>query len=246
VPVPVLQHTPELFALQYDAYYDAVCQLQSAGDSNIVNIVQLCCTLLSFAKGYDGKIPKNLWDTFRNIWLAGRYELLTTVSDAEELTRFIGDKLYDIPDEQVLHGHSTKVIDGVSVVCRCTIKCKYKPAMDLKRIWAWLRIYGLQLNLYQVWDFIPFSFIVDWFAPVGDFLESMDWDATMHTGLWQMSQPMYSLKYVKEDVDFKEKFYTRWFGTTPISLIGANLYIRDETSDRTKKLRILDSATLFL
>jgi hypothetical protein len=42
---------------------------------------------------------------------------------------------------------------------------------DLLKMGAWLDSLGINMNPEIIWDLIPFSFVVDWFIKVGDWLE---------------------------------------------------------------------------
>jgi len=64
----------------------------------------------------------------------------------------------------------------------CTMKYRYTvPALDrhsneVVKYLAWMDSLGLKLTPGVIWEAIPFSFVVDWFINVGDYLNQLDSD----------------------------------------------------------------------
>lgn len=127
-------------------------------------------------------------------------------------------------------------------------------SMNAMRTRALLDTLGLNLKPSQIWEAIPFSFVVDWFIKVGGFLQSieeMDW----LNPVLRVESMLYSLKEVGTDTCFIQpwysngnsiqvvashtfSYYTRWFGPVYNSkveldgdlhpgrvLLGASLFI---------------------
>lgn len=46
----------------------------------------------------------------------------------------------------------------------------------VKRMRAYLQILGFNNPLRTIWELTPFSFVIDWFIPIGDFLEQFSFD----------------------------------------------------------------------
>lgn len=72
----------------------------------------------------------------------------------------------------------------------------YLPSYSIYglRTRAFLDAYGLNLNLSTIWELIPFSFVVDWFVGIGNFLQSNE-DYWLEPTL-QIRQFCHSLKFV--------------------------------------------------
>lgn len=47
--------------------------------------------------------------------------------------------------------------------------------------WRTLRRWGLYPTTEMAWDFVPLSFVVDWFIPIGDVLRAIDNDTLLST-----------------------------------------------------------------
>jgi hypothetical protein len=74
-------------------------------------------------------------------------------------------EIYDYTRLQVPH-----------LVRTATMRYVYQmPDIDqsLLELYAWLDYFGLNLNPQVVWDAIPYTFVVDWFFNVGDFLSQL-------------------------------------------------------------------------
>lgn len=66
-----------------------------------------------------------------------------------------------------------------SCLYTATLKYKYKLPQysDLEtKVRAFMDAFGAKVNLSTLWELVPFSFVVDWFAGVGDWLSSNEDD----------------------------------------------------------------------
>jgi len=75
------------------------------------------------------------------------------------------------------------------VVANLTVSYEMKLAIPLvPTLGAYLKSVGIRPSLKTVWDAIPFSFLVDWFLKVGDWLASFDErvpvDIVIHDACW--------------------------------------------------------------
>lgn len=100
-------------------------------------------------------------------WLFYRYQISTTQMDLDEYkeltTRLVALSSLDaIP----CYGFVSDGEYDVRVSCKIAV-ADIMPKTTRK----WLEAYGLKLSAYNAWDMIPYSFIVDWFLHIGDFLE---------------------------------------------------------------------------
>lgn len=72
-------------------------------------------------------------------------------------------------------------------------KCLY-DALDkgldnaIRQLYNW----DLALSLDNVWDLIPYSFVVDWFVPLGDYLSQID--ASVYYSTLPIIDVIYSIK----------------------------------------------------
>lgn len=101
------------------------------------------------------------------------------------------------------------------------------------------------VNPYTVaWELVPMSFVVDWFANVGDFLGQ--W--TMFAGLTSVSQRTTYLHKQKKTYDYR--FDSPKYERTPLvgggeffQMVGRNMYTRNGNADRFHMERFNTVAT---
>lgn len=100
-------------------------------------------------------------------WLFYRYQITTTQLDLDEYKE-LTSRLLALSSLDAIPCHGF-VSDGEYDV---HISCKVAVA-DIMPVTTreWLEAYGLKLSAYNAWDMIPYSFVVDWFFHIGDFLE---------------------------------------------------------------------------
>lgn len=148
--------------------------------------------LLNFKRG--GKVAADAW-------LKYRYVYSTTRSDIEELVRY--------------------KTNGEPTVCRAGeqtaaglmhVKIKLAPKSNqLGKLVDRLTGVGLAPNAYNMWDLVPFSFVVDWFVGIGDFLEGITqygrvaaYDIMSVTTSWKWTDSV-----VKSKTEAKLTYYER-------------------------------------
>jgi hypothetical protein len=91
---------------------------------------------------------------------------------------------------------------------------------------------------------IPYSFIVDWFIPVGDMLSALD-KRRMYDRTYTMSDIWFSLSYEMKDNDGTYKAYTRWASSDLPEFQGYySLENVGTPSDKVVGFRILDALSL--
>lgn len=109
-----------------------------------------------------------------NLWLSGRYGLKLTIQDTIDLVRGIKHAYED-------YGKSTSTCRGVSrdEATECHAKLYYtRPKLegikDFDSLLQMLIQWDLYPTLENIWDLIPYSFVVDWFLGLGDILDGID------------------------------------------------------------------------
>jgi hypothetical protein len=121
----------------------------------------------------------------------------------------------------------------------------YPKELDyLDKIWTGLYKYGLSPSFYVIWDSIPYSFIVDWFVPIGDILNGYD-KTHMYDRTYTISDIWYSIKYSYTDENGTYTTYARWSGDSPPEFQGYySLENKGTTSDKVIGFRVLDLLSL--
>lgn len=90
------------------------------------------------------------------------------------------------------------------------VTVRYKMSMDQSQF---LNVFGLQNPMLIAWEVVPFSFVVDWFLPVGSFLESLTATAGLdfHSGAESQKTVCASTVRVSPYGVFSDPGYKRTF-----------------------------------
>jgi hypothetical protein len=224
------------------AYLDAIDHVPRASENSISNLLEITSFIKSLVIDRKVEIPKSLGDA----WLAYRYSYGTTKLDAEEAISFVHRHM-DLGDWKTIksYGQHSLTYKGVLITCRCELEVSPRVVSTVKRVWRSLYTYGLSPGFYVIWDMIPYSFIVDWFVPIGDVMAA--WDAEREfSQYYDVTNVNISLSYTRDIDGNNVKCYTRWLSTTPVPLQGYYFLEGTSASSRTVKKRVLDAASLLL
>lgn len=222
-----------------DAYYKAIDKLPKLKQNLLANILELVAALKSFKNGY--KAIYSAKEIASSAWLSYRYAYKTTVHDLEEATGYIGRLYYLLETEaRVVRSYGTHIDGGA--VYNCTVECDFAALMSASLAEKLDKQYNFRLSLTNVWDMIPFSFVVDWFLGIGDILEEIDqW-------LDSASIPVTRIWYSYNESYFtptgQESVYLRWAGKAPSLPYFTELYSSKSASSVTLLKRGLDSLAL--
>jgi hypothetical protein len=118
-------------------------------------------------------------------WLELQYGWLPLLSDAEAGAQFLAHQTsspfqYRVTATRFAGGTSAAMpwVQGVFDTSNANFKWKYRGTSSSKRIIAFLRekdvvgLSGLKDPLSVVWELLPYSFVVDWFIPIGNYLQA--------------------------------------------------------------------------
>lgn len=217
----------------YDAYYNAVEKLPVLQQNTIANISEVVSTIKSLLSGYHG--TAGLFDTAKEAWLAWRYSYNTTVSDMSELATLV-DRLCDLQDSLKpirVYGVAYSY-DGSAYHAAVEVDpCQFLPD-DFTSL---AKIANAKISLANVWDMIPYSFVVDWFLPIGDMCKNIDeW---LNQSDWVVNTVWYSYTHTSLD---SERVYFRFQGKPPVL---PRFWTPTSASSRTKCFRAADTLALF-
>ena len=169
----------------------------------------------------------------RQAWLAYRYAYKTSVSDMEEYRTFI-QRVTDLAllcDETIPVYGKTKIGE---------ISYSFTGSISLdqlipKTLAEKLRYCGVEPSLTNMWDMVPYSFIVDWFIDVSDFT---GWLEQNNRALdFTVTDTWYSA-YVGTD---NETVYWRVPAT---GIAFPSLMVSGNTSTKTWAMRLGDSVCI--
>lgn len=161
-----------------------------------------------------GDKPLSEADYASNMWLELQFGWLPIMNDIYDLMQVINGSLQSEGDGVLaFNGYGQNVVsfgshtgngtvdrtilgvgnflENVSYTFTGTVECKvainatYKVGNDLTSLLAQL---GLTNPLSIVWETVPLSFVVDWFLPIGNWLESLQADAGLEMIQYTVSQ----------------------------------------------------------
>lgn len=211
----LVHHSWELKWMEEHALEAALDNLPHMNDNTIAFLRDTCSLLWGLRKG-----KLDLPESFSELWLGYRYSYSTTKLDVEEIVKFFkrngGDSL-----------NSWSTARGVSsyndTLCRATIRARNKVVDTIQLLIRELDRYGLVPNWYILWDSIPYSFIVDWFVPIGELLSVADTNERyFKKGWYEFSDITYSLSYRGIDQSGNNicDYYSRYVSRLPKSIQG--------------------------
>lgn len=104
---------------------------------------------------------------------------------------------------------------------RTQVSCKYTVQAFPNAALASPAALGLTNPLVPIWEIIPWSFVVDWFLPVGNYLEQLSADHgwTFHNGCLSVLEINTEVAH-KNDFYARSDFGTHWDYTTACSIEG--------------------------
>lgn len=107
------------------------------------------------------------------LFLAFYYGWRLLVLDLKSVSKAASDISALRSRYQKCSSHSTWEIGGSTY--RAYFHCYYRRYANLSsQLDQFVSMFDLELNLGNIWDLIPFSFVLDWFIDLGDKLESLD------------------------------------------------------------------------
>jgi hypothetical protein len=246
--------------LTQHAYVNALEAIPKANDNSIQNIQAAAELLVALKQGNIMEIPDILMDDWKawtrsaddaadmyaNTWLRYRYEYSTTRMDIDEYVAF-GLATIDRYMRSVTSSRAHGIARYGDYECRCTLNWAEKGLTGLQKFCHGLWESGLEPNAYVLWDFVPFSFVADWFYPVGDVLKVYSDAQYRNAEYYSISQVEFSLRYTTGPIaGLTASHYVRW-QSEPLASIDHSYWFDDggsEVSPTTVFKRALDSGAL--
>jgi len=172
-------------------------------------------------------IPRSL----KQAWLSYRYVYTTTKLDVREF-RSTFSRLDSLMEHNSVRTYGSYVRGDV----RYSVGFEVDTSQIIPSgVSDTLQRFGLELNALNVWDLIPFSFVVDWFLPVSDVLEyfqNLDACQLEPKDIW------WSMETSIDGWDVYVRLPGRRLSTLPYLQVG-------NASSRTILMRIGDAIALF-
>lgn len=230
-----------LKSMRQAAFLNMLDNVPRMNDNNLQNIASICSFITNLVVRHRIDIPSTLSDA----WLQYRYSYSTSKSDVEDAIAFVRrcSDLGNIDDGIKCHGAVSYKYGDMTVQARCQAVLVPRELTYFNKIRSALFKYGLTPGFYVVWDSIPYSFIVDWFIPVGDMLNSLD-KVNMYTETYDFTKIWYSIKYQKTVEGCPWSLYTRWEEYQTPEFNGLYTLENRSVGNKTLGFRILDAISL--
>jgi hypothetical protein len=226
------------------AYLEALQSVPKLNDNSISNVIEIVGFIKSLVVDHKVEFPSRLQD----LWLQYRYVYNTTKLDVSEAISFAKRymSLGSLNRKLKCYGMSTTTVNDILVTCRCTLNIEPTDLGYVDKIWRALTTYGLSPDFYVIWDMIPYSFIVDWFIPVGDMLSVFDANSEYSSRNYTISDVCLSLSYEVPTPDGNFKCYSRW-RADPLKTFNEFYWLdKPRTSDKVKIFRVFDAVSLIM
>jgi hypothetical protein len=248
------------------AWYDATQSIPQANQNSLQNVLAAIQLLSSIWNGSVAEIPDRLYNDWvrwtssgknyakgwSNAWLRYRYEKSTTEMDVNEYVKFglnVIDRYMMQITKSRAHGHASYQTETGTYECNCSMSWEEKGLTGLSKFFHGLWESGMEPNAYVLWDFVPFSFIADWFVPAGDFFEAHSSMQYRNAEYYSFSDIVFSIRYRTGPIDgMYADHYVRWVADSPP--VPDDTYWFDDggatTSGTTTFKRVLDSGSLIV
>lgn len=265
----VLAQNPEPEGIESELCVKASEQMQYSAN-NIANAMEfgdiamsLTRCLLDLKSGGLGKAGKKIYkrilsgtsnprafgsqlkELSSSAWLGYRYSYNTTKSDAEDfIDKF--DRIEDNTESgefHILRAGSSRGRWEYHVKIRSKDRKLYATAEAHRRAMT----HGTALTPYNLWDLVPFSFMVDWFIPIGDTLKLADVEFFYHSVYYDILSYTFSRKLVQElDVDGTKLKVTVYSRSVAKKVPTISCVTAKDPSSKTVFNRVLDAGAIFL
>lgn len=237
--------------LKSEAFLKAAEDIPVANQNLFQTFGELLGILNDIRKGQfdlSSSVPSSMSDA----WLQYRYMYCTNKADVQEFAKFV-NRTYKTSLFGAFTIKGAVTIDDITCHCKARLKSTY--GSKVSQAFYLLDRYGLCPDFYIVWDFIPYSFIVDWFIPIGDMVERTDASIRYSKINYEVEYITYSLSYSADARlpsdqkaiyrDCKAKCYTRWDEHEVPELAWYYGYYPPTTNRWTWVKRGLDVITIF-
>lgn len=115
-----------------------------------------------------------------NVFLAYRYGVAPLISDVQGAAEMLAERILNLPCQFVRSKKSkrivnTEVLGNITITTTTTIDVKYQIfyLIDGTETLSNLSRLGFTSPVNVAWELVPFSFVFDWFLPIGNFLSSI-------------------------------------------------------------------------
>lgn len=223
------------------AFCDAVSSIPDSSVNGLEAVLDLCdlaTTLRHPIKGLKSAMRSIKRVKPGDIWLKYRYVFKTTEMDIDsirDLSQRI-DVLRTLCAPVKLHGVHRE--EGALFRCKASFSL---PAAQLQALDSIPSYMGGSLSAADVWDVVPWSFMVDWILHVSDLLESLEGWGRAQEAQYRLSDVWYSVETSTRD----QTVYFRIPGDPKRPMMGSPYLITRQASKKTIMMRVTDCFAIF-
>lgn len=137
--------------------------------TEITNYPKLFDTL---CKSFVDKRPKEILRNLSNIFLSGKYGIRLTIPDLKLISNnLLGKRPPKTKTSASQSGDFVLLGRVFQGYARTSLQYEFEQCY---RLYSLLESMNLTVRLTDLWDLVPYSFVVDWFVGVGDYLDYLD------------------------------------------------------------------------
>lgn len=194
-------------------FAQALAELRQTSSMIIEAAGRIANLMLALKKGNINKVAKIVSNQLSkkqisNDWLVYQYGVKPLMSDVDGMAKHLANSIHQLPkvsakkssfEEEVFSDLIPFSSGGVAGVAQLSIKTKYAMKIGCDVLFDTPYLTQLkQLGFVNVpnliYELIPFSFVADWFFPIGDFLNRLDATADLKC------QQIYFTSFVTQDI----------------------------------------------
>lgn len=218
--------------------------------SSVTNTaLEYCLPTKGLTEPLPDYFPSFGYDDLGQSWFQGRYVWSTGWHDASQAYHYFNSKMQQLMGAEeklpVLHGSNR----DSGVVTRVSFQVREKVLKSLAALDKALYTYGLYPTAEVVWDFIPYSFVADWFFPISPALAQFSRNQYYSPQYYEYVEGVCcSLKYESETArHIPTRCYTRWYQPEPPEAdLGYTMLNSPKPSAKTAAFRFVDGCFLLI
>lgn len=159
--------------------------------ADIISLKKQVKSILKLLVDFDD--PK----AWSSLYLSFHYGLKLTVSDTKSImSEIIKVNNHNGPAKLQSSSSLSDVDMGISGVAHLSVYYDRCSGAFAKLYYKLLEYDTLFSDMENLWDLVPFSFVIDWFVAVGDLLDQLD--ATNHSVAFNIPAAEYSIKLERQ------------------------------------------------
>lgn len=239
-----------------DVEKDIISQFTPCDTNSLANIYEGLSAIKDLASNIynisKGKLPKakrkSVRQTIQDGWLGYRYTYCTTLSDYREYCDHLDEAIETFNGQYRKSTHSSKsfsLSNGVRMTATMTVNATPRIPNGFSEAWLQLSSFGLAPNLTNIWDVIPFSFMIDWFTSIGDTCSTIDAYCNLNQLQLKIDYVISSIHCTYHDMEYDLDI--SWYERTPsLSLPLLTVESTYDPSTKTWIKRAADATSIFV